>query len=453
MKEKLITAGGLLQKPGQTAQNTIILRQPKRFNLDIADYTSAFRYAENVDIPRRYQLYNLYDDILLDSHLHSVIDRRLANVSAANISFTRKGNPDDTINEQIASPWFQRLIRDILDARFWGFSLMQFYKEPSGWIDYMLVPRNHVDPTRRIILRQETDFNGTPFEEFSHLLLVGHEYDLGILRKAAPWVIYKRNDIADWAQFTEIFGMPTREYVYDTDDDDARQRAIEDAQEEGALSTFIHSKDTEMKLVESGTKTASADLYEKLCQRCNNELSKLILGNTLTTESQVNGTQSLGTVHKKEEDTLLRDDQKYVLNVLNYDMTDIFLAMGINTKGGRFDFVDPKYTDLQSKVNIMTQLHNTFDLPIDDDYLYSEFGIEKPHDYDKQKRQHQDKQQPSPSRPSEPASDPSQQSDSSLPSDPSSHSIQPKKETPKSFLRRFRDFFVQAPHDGAHLDW
>ena len=36
-------------------------------------------------------------------------------------------------------------------------------------------------------------------------------------------VIYKRNTTADWAQFAEIFGMPIQEYIYDTDDDDARQ--------------------------------------------------------------------------------------------------------------------------------------------------------------------------------------------------------------------------------------
>ena len=60
----------------------------------------------------------------------------------------------------------------------------------------------------------------------------------------------------------------------------------------------------------------------------------MILGNTLTTESSEKGTQALGTVHKKVEDKVLEADRKYVLNVLNYDMTDILLRMGINTEGG-----------------------------------------------------------------------------------------------------------------------
>ena len=273
---------------------------------------------------------------------------------------------------------------------------------------------------------------------------MGKKNDLGLLAKAAPWVIYKRNDVADWAQYAEIFGAPIREYIYETDDDEARQRAVHDAEQEGSLAAFIHARDTELHLVESGNKSASADLYEKLCQRCNNELSKLILGNTLTTESQTNGTQSLGTVHKKEEDKLLRDDQKFVLNILNYEMTDIFQAMGINTHGGKFIFVDPKYTDLQSKINIVSRLHTTFALPVSDDYLYEEFGIDKPDNYETLKGEMTKKAEKNSKN--EPAQPPT------VPNQPNPPTPQ-KKARKRTFLSALRSFFVRAPHDGAHLDW
>lgn len=431
-----ITAGGNFPLPEQTAPNTIILRQPRRFNIDIADYTGAVHAAENVDFSRRYKLYDLYSDILMDTHLSSVIDRRISAVTSADISFLRDGKPDTAISEQLDSPWFISLVHDILDARFWGFSLLQFYKQ-DGWVNYDLIPRKHVDPIRRIILRQQTDITGTPWEEYPNLLAVGKKNDLGLLAKAAPWVIYKRNDVADWAQYAEVFGAPIREYIYETDDDEARQRAIHDAEQEGSLAAFIHARDTELNLVESGNKSASGDLYEKLCQRCNNELSKLILGNTLTTESQTNGTQALGTVHKKEEEKLLRDDQKFVLNVLNYEMTDIFQAMGINTRGGKFAFVDPKYTDLQSKMNIISKLYSTFRLPVSDDYLYEEFGIDKPDDYDSLKAdmtQQQKKTEPEPPSPGK--------------------AVQPApKDSKRTFFRAFRDFFARAPRRGAPLSW
>ena len=456
-----ITTGGNMALPGQTRPVDIVLRQPRRFDIDIADFTQAVRAAENVDFSRRARLYDLYTDILTDAHLSSVIDRRMAAVTAAEISFVRDGVPDAAINEQIESPWFLSLVQDILDTRFWGFSLLQFYRE-GGWIGYDLIPRKHVDPVRRLILHRQEDLNGRPWDDYPHLLPIGRQNDLGLLLKAVPWVVYKRNDVADWAQFCEVFGMPIREYVYDTDDDEARARAVKDAEDEGSLAAFIHGRDTELRLVESAGKSGSADLYERLCQRCNNELSKLILGNTLTTEAQDKGTQALGTVHKTEEDKLFRGDRRYILNVLNYEMTDIFRAMGINTQGGKFVFVDAKYGDLTTKINILSRLRTTFSLPVDDDYLYNEFGIEKPENYEALKaaqaakgKAAQQPQQPEPTPIVEP--EPAEETDEGERKKSKKRESASQAKKKSSALRRIRSmlarFFGQAPHAGADLSW
>ena len=81
------------------------------------------------------------------------------------------------------------------------------------WVDYDLVPRKHVDPVRELILRHQTDITGHSWNEYTDLLFVGSPSDLGLLAKAAPWVIYKRNTTGDWAQFSEVFGMPIQEYI------------------------------------------------------------------------------------------------------------------------------------------------------------------------------------------------------------------------------------------------
>ena len=384
----LITVSGNLPRPGQKNPAVIVLTQPKRFGIDIADYMAAVRAAENVDFPRRYKLYDLYSDILLDTHLSSVIEKRRNAVLCADIRFTRDGKPDDTVNEQIKSPWFNRLVSDIIDSRFYGFTLCQFYRN-GPWADYDLIPRKHVDPVRRLILRRQTDITGLSWDNYTDLLFAGSPDDLGLLAKAAPWVIYKRNTTGDWAQFSEIFGMPIQEYIYDSDDEESRRRAMLDAAQAGSLAQFFHAKDTELRLTEAGNKTGSADVYERLCERCNSEISKLILGNTLTTEAAEKGTQALGTVHKKVEDKVALADRKYVLDVLNYDMADIFARLGINTAAGEFVFPEKKDIDPATKISVLTQLRNSFSLPVSDDYLYAEFGIEKPADYKKVKRQQQ----------------------------------------------------------------
>lgn len=439
-KPGIITVGGNFMAPGQKKPNVIVLTQPKRFGLDIADYMSAIRAAENVDFSRRYKLYDLYSDILMDTHLTCVIEKRKNAVLCSDIEFQVNGKPDETVNEQIRSPWFNKLIGDIIDARFWGFSLCQFYKE-GEWVDYDLVPRKHVDPIKKLILRHQTDVTGLPWDKYTDLLFIGSPSDLGLLAKAAPWVIYKRNTTGDWSQFSEIFGMPIQEYIYDSDDEESRQRAMEDAANTGSLAQFFHAKDTEFKLTEAGNKTGSADVYERLCERCNNEISKLVLGNTLTTESSENGTQALGTVHKKVEDKVAQADKNYVLNVLNYDMSDIFARMGINTAGGVFCFPEKKEIDSTTKLNIITTLKSNFNLPVSDDYLYEEFGVEKPDNYEQIKKE-RDEQPPH-------NNIPVQAPETKEEKDP-----EPTTAQKKSFRNWIASFFGKAPSDGgAALDW
>jgi phage gp29-like protein len=443
-KKNRITAGGNFTLQGQS-NPTIVLTQPQRFGIDIADYTKSIRQAENVDFSRRSKLYDLYSDILMDTHLASVINKRILAVLSSNIEFKRNGKTDEAISEQIRSPWFRRFVKDVLEAQFWGFTLCQFYRD-GKWANYDLVPRKHVDPIRKLILKHQTDITGTPWDDYADLIFIGDKDDLGLLAKAAPWVIYKRNTTADWAQFSEVFGMPIREYVYETDDDEARQKAIEDAENAGSLAVLIHSKESTLNLLESGNKTGSAELYERLCERCNSEISKLILGNTLTTESSENGTQALGTVHKKVEDRVAKADRQYVLDTLNYDMTDIFASMGINTESGEFCFPEPKEIDLAAKASILTQLRTTFNLPISDDYLYEEFGVEKPADYKELKEQANQQQEPTQ------IATPSKE-DLEDETNGDRKQVKLTEKEKKNFMNRLFDFFVHAPRDGAALDW
>lgn len=375
-----ITVSGNLPRPGQTGPRTIIINQPQRFGIDIATYMHAIRGFENVDFTRRTKLYDLYSEIIMDPHLTAVMNKRKSSVLTSIVEFHRNGKPDDAINEMLMSPWFYNFLGDAMDALFWGCTLVQFYRE-GNWPNYDLIPRKHVDPVRKLILRHQTDLNGTSWDDYSDLLFVGKPESLGLLAQAAPYIIYKRNTMADWAQFSEVFGMPIREYTYDTSDEDLRAQLINDAMEQGSNAVYIHPKDSGLNLIESGNKTGSSDLYDSLTERCNAEISKLFLGNTLTTEAGNKGTQALGTVHKKVEDIIAESDRRYILNILNYDMSDVFLNMGVDVSGGKFEFREQTLIDTSKQAEIVIKM-NDLGLPLDNDYLYETFGIKKPDNYE-----------------------------------------------------------------------
>lgn len=382
-KARRITTGNNITHTG----TTITLTQARRFGSDIGQYIVAVYSADNIDYSRRAQLLDMYTDISTDTHVISVVTKRRSGVLSMPIEFRRDSVPVEEINMQIRSPWFINFLQDAIDSRFWGFSLMQFYRNEKGWIDYDLIPRKHVNLINNEILRRQSDLRGVPFESFDNMLMIRDKNDLGLYCSLCPWVIWKRDSSGDWAQFSEIFGMPIRKYTYDAADPDALANAVQSASEQGGAATFFCPTGTNLELIESGNNGSSSAMYSDRIDRCNAEISKAVLGNTLSTEAGENGTQALGTVHAKEEESIAELDRRFILDLLNYEMTDIFASLGLDTKGGQFVYVASPTSD--TKIQNLKTCILDFGLPVEPDYIYETLGIEKPADFKREDWQFQ----------------------------------------------------------------
>ena len=436
-KKPIISAGASDILPGQ--QNpTIILQSPELFHFNIARYMASLQSASAIDFYNRTELYDIYHSIItMDGHLSGIINKRLSAVARERFEFQRDGKPVDEVNEQIKSPWFRAFVKDAVSSKLWGFSLCQFRRDEKGWITYDLIDRKHFDPVKRQVLLYETDVNGVPLEAFSNCLVICDEpRGLGLLATCAPYALYKRGNLGDWAQFCQIFGMPIREYTYTAGDEEARKRLLADARKQGVNAVYIHPEGSGMTLHEAQGKSGTNDLYERFTANCNDEMSIAILGNTLTTKSDTNGTQALGTVQAKEQLKITEDDVQFILDLLNYDMTDIFSALGVNTEGGEFVRVEAKYPDKQVQINVVSKLKE-MGLPMSDDYLYKTFDVEKPDDYDTLKAEQEAEAQAKAER--------ARQLTDRL-------NQEPTNEEKRTFLDRFRSFFGLAPQDGASKD-
>lgn len=382
---KIAAQGNIGRQPDTAGTKTIILTQTRRGNIDIGDYLKAIKGAENVDFPSWAKLYDIYEDVLTDAHLSALIQKRKSAVLNTPIEFRRNGVVDEKIAEQIRSPWFRSFLSDLDDTVQWGNSTFQFFRN-GEWLGYDLIPRKHVNPVKRIILKRQTDLTGDSFDDYADLVSIGNPRDLGILAKAALYVIYKRNATADWAQFIELYAHPLKEGIYDGWDEEARIKMTEDLYNMGGSAVILHPKGTEVKIHDTSSKSASSDLYKSFVQYCNDELSKLELGNTLTTEAGDTGTQALGTVHQKVEDKIEQAGRQMILDVLNYELTDVFTNLGMNTAGGEFYYVVPQDKDLSARILIDMQLKNS-GLPMSDDYFYETYGVDKPDNYEELKKE------------------------------------------------------------------
>ena len=378
-KQGKIIQGGMLVSQGMR-QPDIVLQMPEIFMFDMNAYMQSVKAAKGIDFSNRARLYDMYDSASLDLHLSGVIAKRMRGVTKIPIEFRRNGVPDDAINNQIKSPWFKQLRKDLVMSEFWGFTLVQFYLNEEGNIRYDLINRKHYDPIHRKLLKYQGSMDGVPIDDFPDMLFVGSERDLGIYAELLPAVLYKRGDMSDWAQFCNIFGMPVREYTYDAGDEDARRRVIDDARRQGANAAYIHPKESELKLVEAGNKTGSSELYRTFAEYWDSKMSIRVLGNTLTTDAKSTGTQALGSVHKEEEDEMNSDDRDFILDILNYDMRPIFASLGFNVEGGEFVYAKKDKINPAQQIDIVQKL-SSMGLPIDDDYLYETFCVAKPDNY------------------------------------------------------------------------
>ncbi len=437
---KQITQGGMRVPTGQRLPD-VVLQMPEIFLFDMNAYMSSVTLAKSIDYSNRTRLFDMYESALLDLHLSGVLAKRLRGVTRLPIEFQRNGEPDDTINAQLRSPWFKQLRKDFIMAEFWGFTLVQFYLDEEGNIRYDLIDRKHYDPVQKQLLKFQGDQQGIPIENFPNCLFVGTERGLGIFAELMPAVLYKRGDMADWAQFCNIFGMPIREYTYDAGDETARKRLIADARRQGSNAVYIHPKDSELTLIEAGNKTGSSDLYKTFADYWDSKISIRVLGNTLTTDAKETGTQALGEVHKEEEDDMNTDDREFILDILNYQMRPIFAALGFNVEGGEFVYAKKDKIIPSQQIDIVQKLQS-MGLPMDDDWLYETFGVEKPKDYEQQKAQKEAEKQA--------IRDSLNNSHDDDDKTPDKSNLNNEK---KAFKNRLSRFFGIAPNTGADTDF
>lgn len=369
--------------------HNITIRPVQRSTQDITSWRSALQTAEGI-IQSRIQLYDLFADLLLDGVLSSVMEKRILNVTKAKLIFTdHAGKENEAVTDLLQTSHFRELRKEILLQKFWGISVIELIKDDKGFRIFS-IDRKHIKPKEGKILFEQMGEDGIhyrnpPFDKY--VLEVGKWNDMGLLVKAAPYVIYKRGGFGNWADFAQVFGMPFREARYDGFNQTVKMQLEQALESMGSRAYGIFPKEAEITLHEAGNVSANGDLYDQLRNACNQELSVLILGQTGTT-MQTPGKLGNDDTHEATEDDINTDDRAEELSVLNEKVKPILANLGYPVKDGKFVYeVLPEKMKLTEKAQMIVNLKNNAQLPVDDEYLYETFGIPKPANYNEIKAQ------------------------------------------------------------------
>lgn len=349
---------------------------------DMQDWRNAWQRAINVDSPNRQCLYDIYRDALVDLHLSGCIDQRMGFVMSRTFKLVdASGNEDEKNLHYFEQAWFKQLLKLSLDSVYWGHSLIELgdiTTDGDGCICYdgvKLIPRKHVIPEYgRVIsdLGQDwttgVEYRQPPFSDW--LIEAGQPDDLGKLLKAATQTIPKKNMLAFWDTFGEIFGMPMRIARTTSRDEKEQNRLLDMLNNSGNKLSMVAPMDTEIQFVESG-KSDAYNVYDKRIDRSNSELSKLIIGQTMTIEDGSSLSQS--QTHLEVFENLVESDRDMLRDIVNNQLIPRMVKHGFPVKGLRFEWDDAVDYTPEQQVAYETMIADRYE--VDPQYFAEKYSM------------------------------------------------------------------------------
>lgn len=198
-----------------------------------------------------------------------------------------------------------------------------------------------------------------PQRKFLHFAFQGNAcspYGSALCIKAYWYYWLKKNTLQHWALFNEKFGSPTAvaRYSAAATEDDLR-RLEETIASLPRDSGVVLPEGVGLEFLEA-RRSSGANTYRELADWCNDEMSKIVLGQTLTTgEGRRSGSLALGYVHEAVRRDYLASDAAVVGQLITAQLcrwiTDFNLGEHVAAPTFLFDVDPPERFETELRVD------------------------------------------------------------------------------------------------------
>lgn len=288
-----------------------------------------------------------------DGHYFSVLSTRKLKISGleTRIDAFSDASQDQEIaaavREVLLGPAFSDSMFDLTDAlgKSYAVSEIMWDRSSKPWKPRELIWR---DPTffqfdrvsgQELRLIDEADmFNGValaPFKFIVHRpkLRSGLPIRGGLARLAAPSFMCKAWSWKDWMAFADVFGMPMRIGKYqDRADPKDISKLMAAVANLGTDAAAVIPKSMEIEFNQAANVAGAGDFFEKLANFWDKQVSKGVLGQTMTTDD--GSSHSQAEVHNEVRLDLLTADARALSTTLNRDLVRPFVDL--NFGPGRY---------------------------------------------------------------------------------------------------------------------
>lgn len=279
-----------------------------------------------------------------DPHYAAVLGTRKRAVSGLPVAVVAAS--EDPRGEEIAeavrqlaeAPEFGDMLDDLLDALGKGYSVVEplwEYRDGKFW------PKSyeHRDPRwfqfdrvtgKRLQLLDATGqgIELPPDRLIAHTprLKSGLPIRGGVARLVAVAFMCKAFGQKNWMRYGELFGIPLRigRYGPDAKPDDIAilRRAVAQLAADAAAVLPAGMK---IEFEEIANAAGGAELFERLAEWLDKQISKAVLGQTMTTDD--GSSQSQANVHNEVRKDILKADAKQLSATINRDLVRVFVDL------------------------------------------------------------------------------------------------------------------------------
>ncbi|MEI8390073.1 MAG: DUF935 family protein [bacterium] len=273
----------------------------------------------------------IYKELLCDPHVWACVQSRKSGVLSLEWELNR--GKDKTQQSQLIEDFFKSidlhsLISEILSASLFGFQPLEVIWQKQGDLIFPSEIKAKppewfcFDDDNKLKFRTKDNYYGEELPERKFLCPQSNPsyenpYGERTLSRVFWPVAFKKGGLKFWVIFTEKYGMPflIGKHPRGTSKEDTDNLAdILEVMVQDAIAVI--PDDSSIEIMEAA-KGSSADVFEKLIDKMNAEISKAILGQTLTTELGKTGSFAASKTHMDVRKDIIDADKKLVERTLN----------------------------------------------------------------------------------------------------------------------------------------
>ncbi len=280
----------------------------------------------------------------------------------------------DEVRELFSGDNFADDAQDMLDALGKGYSVTEIIWDTSErqWRPQRFEHRDprwfRVDRLTQRELRLITEDNPSEGEALQPYKFLVHQPRIktglllrnGLARVVAFMHLCKSYALKDWVAFAEVFGMPLRVGKYGPNatprDIYILRQAVANI---GTDAAAVLPESMKIEFEQAGNVQGGPDLYERLCEYLDKQISKAVLGQTNTTDAQSGGLGSgQANVHNEVRKDILRADTRQLCLTLNRDLVRPFVSFnhGPQKKYPTLHLPIPEPEDIAALTSAVTSL-------------------------------------------------------------------------------------------------